>query len=56
MVTGAEYHIPQYFGSLALQAYESARAGGDSERYFPVVIRQLEKLAGVKVRADLEEE
>ncbi|MBW1888037.1 MAG: hypothetical protein JRI52_06770, partial [Deltaproteobacteria bacterium] len=52
----AKYHVPQYFGSLAYQTYESARAAGYSERYYPVVIRTLEKLAGVEVRADLEDE
>ena len=56
LITGAKYHVPQYFGSLAYQVYESARAAGDSERYYPVVIRTLERLAGVEVRADLEDE
>lgn len=56
LITGAKYHVPQYFGSLAYQTYESARAAGYSERYYPVVIRTLEELAGVEVRADLEDE
>ena len=56
LVTGAEYHVPLYFGSLACQAYELARAAGYSERYHPVVIRPLEELTGVEVRADLENE
>ena len=55
-VTAAEYHVPMYFGSLASQAYELARAAGHSERYHPVVIRPLEELTGVEVRADLEGE
>lgn len=54
LVTGAEYHVPLYFGSLACQAYELARAAGYNERYHPAVIRPLEELTGVKVRADLE--
>ncbi|MDX9821503.1 MAG: hypothetical protein RBT20_06190 [Syntrophales bacterium] len=28
MVTAEKYHVPQYFGSLAYQAYEFARAAG----------------------------
>ena len=56
LITAEKYHIPQYFGSLAYQTYEAARAAGYSERYYPVVIKILEKLAGVEVRADLEEE
>ena len=56
MVTAEKYHIPQYFGSLAYQTYETARASGYSDRYYPVVIKVLEQLAGVEVRADLEEE
>lgn len=55
-VTAAEYHVPIYFGSLARQAYELARAAGYSERYHPVVIKPLEELTGVEVRADLENE
>ena len=54
LVTGAEYHVPLHFGSLACQAYEAARAAGYRERYHPVVIRILEDLTGVEVRADLE--
>jgi 3-hydroxyisobutyrate dehydrogenase-like beta-hydroxyacid dehydrogenase len=54
LVTGAKYHIPLYFGSLARQAYELARAAGYGDRYVPVVIRPLEELTGVVVRGDLE--
>ncbi len=54
--TAAQYHVPQYFGSMAYQAYEWARAAGYRERYHPVVIKVLEALAGVEVRADLEDE
>jgi 2-hydroxy-3-oxopropionate reductase len=56
LATGAKYHVPMYFGSLAGQAYELARAAGYNERYYPVVIRPLEELTGVEVRADLEGE
>ena len=56
LVTAEKYHVPQYFGSVAYQAYEAARASGYSEMYYPVVIKVLEHLAGVEVRADLEEE
>ncbi len=55
LITGAEYHVPLQFGSLACQAYELARAAGYSERYYPVVIRPLEELTGVEVRANLED-
>ena len=55
LIIGAKYHIPMYFGSLACQVYELARAAGNSKRYHPVVIRHLEELTGVEVRADLED-
>lgn len=54
LVTGAGHHVPLYFGSLACQAYELARAAGYNERYHPAVIRPLEELTGVEVRADVE--
>lgn len=54
--TAAHYHVPQYFGPMAYQALEWARATGYRERYYPVVIKVLEALAGVEVRADLDEE
>lgn len=53
MMTAEKYHIPQYFGSLAYQAYESARASGYSKQYYPAVIKVLEALAGVDVRAEM---
>lgn len=56
LVTGAGHHVPLYFGSLACQAYELARAAGYNERYHPAVIRPLEELTGVKIRADLEDQ
>jgi 3-hydroxyisobutyrate dehydrogenase len=52
--TAESVHVPQYFGALALQAYESAVAAGYGDRYYPVVVKVLENLAGVEVRADLE--
>jgi 3-hydroxyisobutyrate dehydrogenase len=54
MVTADKYHIPQYFGSLAYQAYEAARAAGYSKQYYPAVIQVLEKLVGVEVRGKTE--
>jgi 3-hydroxyisobutyrate dehydrogenase len=51
--TAERFHVPQYFGALALQAYESAMAGGYGDRYYPVVVKTLEDLVGVEVRADL---
>lgn len=54
LVTGAGHQVPLYFGSLACQAYELARAAGYDDRYHPAVIRPLEELTGVKVRADSE--
>jgi 3-hydroxyisobutyrate dehydrogenase len=52
--TAQGHHVPQYFGSLALQAYESAVAAGYGDRYYPVVVKVLERLANVEVRADIE--
>ncbi len=54
METGARYHVPLYFGALATQAYELARAAGHSDRYVPVVIKPLEELTGVEVRGETE--
>lgn len=54
METGARYHVPLYFGALATQAYEVARAAGHSDRYVPVVIKPLEELTGVEVRGETE--
>ncbi|MFC1885975.1 hypothetical protein ACFLZM_02835 [Thermodesulfobacteriota bacterium] len=39
-----------YFGAVAAQAYEQARAAGYEQEYHPVVIRALEDLTGVAVR------
>ena len=52
MITAEKYHIPQYFGSLAYQTYELARASGYGGQYYPVVIKVLEELIGVKFRTD----
>ncbi len=52
--TAESVHVPQYFGALALQAYEAAVAAGYGDRYYPVVVKVLENLTGVEVRADLE--
>ena len=54
LAMGAKYHVPLYFGSLATQAYERARAAGYSDRYIPVVIKPLEELVGVEVRGEVE--
>lgn len=48
--TAKDLHVPQYFGALALQAYESAMAAGYGDRYYPVVVKVLENLVGVEVR------
>jgi len=53
MAVGAKYHVPLYFGAVATQAYELARAAGYSDRYGPVVIKPLEQLTGVEVRGDV---
>ena len=53
--TAESVHVPQYFGAMALQAYESAVAAGYGDLYYPVVVKILENLTGVEVRADLEE-
>lgn len=55
LLTGTKYHVPLYFGSLAMQVLEATRASGDGDRYLPVVIKRLEQLTGIEVRADLEE-
>lgn len=52
LAMGAKYHVPLRMGSLAVQAYETARAAGYSDRYIPVVIRPLEELTGVEVRGE----
>ncbi len=53
--TAERFHVPQYFGALALQAYGAAVAAGYGDRYYPVVVRTLEDLVGVEVRADLQD-
>jgi 3-hydroxyisobutyrate dehydrogenase len=53
--TAERFHVPQYFGALALQAYEAAVAAGYGDRYYPVVVRTLENLVGVEVRGDLQD-
>ena len=50
--TAESFHIPQYFGSVALQAYEAAVAAGYGEQYYPVVVKCLEDLMGVEVRTE----
>ena len=54
LTTAESVHVPQYFGSLALQAYESAVAAGHREHFYPVVVKVLESLVGVELRADME--
>jgi 3-hydroxyisobutyrate dehydrogenase len=54
MVTAETYHVPQYFGSLAYQVYEFAKASGYGKQYYPAVIQVLEKLVGVQVREEAE--
>jgi len=56
MASAAEYHVPLYFGAMATQAYELARAAGYSDRYGPVVIKPLEELTGVEVRSKMKDE
>jgi len=56
LTTAKKYNVPLYFGSMATQAYEQARAAGYEKRYYPVVIRPLEELTGVEVRGDMEKE
>jgi len=50
LTTGKKFNVPLYFGALATQAYEQARAAGYEAEYHPVVIRALEELTGVEVR------
>ncbi len=49
--TGKEEHVPLMMSALANQLYEFTRASGFSKNYFPVVVRLLEKVAGVEVRS-----
>ncbi len=51
LATGTHLRIPLHFVALAAQQYISAGASGESRKYHPAVIRPLEKLAGVEVRA-----
>jgi 3-hydroxyisobutyrate dehydrogenase len=53
--TAESVHVPQNLGALAKQAYESAAAAGYGDRYYPVVVKVLEDLVGVKIRGELEE-
>lgn len=54
LVTAEKYQVPQYFGSLAYQAYGHARASGYAKQYYPAVIQVMEQLAGVKMRGETE--
>lgn len=56
MTLSAKYHVPQRLGSVALQTYEAAHAAGYGDRYIPVIIKLLEELTGVEVRAEIDEE
>ena len=49
--TGNKLRIPLHFAALSAQQYILAGASGESKKYHPAVIRPLEKLAGVEVRA-----
>lgn len=51
MALAAEYHVPCFFGALATQAFELARAAGYSDIFAPAIIRPLEELTGVEVRS-----
>ncbi len=53
--TAERFGVPQFFGALASQTYQHASAAGYGDRYYPVVVKPLEDLVGVEVRADLEE-
>ncbi|MBU2551984.1 MAG: NAD(P)-dependent oxidoreductase, partial [Proteobacteria bacterium] len=55
LTTAENYQLPQKFGALARDVYESALSDGLGGLYYPVVVKVLEKLAGVEVRADLED-
>ena len=53
--TAERFNVPQYFGGLASQVYQQALAAGYGGRYYPVVVKTLEELTGVEVRANLED-
>ncbi len=53
--TADSLDVPQSFGPLALKTYEAAVEAGYGDLYYPVVVKVMEKLAGVEIRADLEE-
>jgi 2-hydroxy-3-oxopropionate reductase len=49
--TGTKLRVPLHFGALSAQQLILAGASGESKKYYPVVIRPLEKLVGVEVRS-----
>ena len=49
--TGTQLRVPLHFGALSAQQLILAGASGESKKYYPVVIRPLEKLVGVEVRS-----
>ncbi len=51
LATGTKLRVPLLFGALAAQQLVLTGASGESKRYYPVVIRPLEKLVGVEVRS-----
>jgi 3-hydroxyisobutyrate dehydrogenase len=55
LTTAENFHVPQYFGALAVQSYGAAVAAGLGDRYYPVIVKLLENLTGVEVRGDLTE-
>lgn len=50
--TGKSLRVPLHFAALTNQLYIATAASGESKRYNPVVIRPMEKLAGVEVRSE----
>lgn len=48
--TGEHNHVPLIFTAIAQQLYERARASGWENLYYPVILRDLENLTGIKVR------
>jgi len=49
--TGEHNHVPLIFTAIAQQLYERARASGWENLYYPVILRDLENLTGIKVRS-----
>jgi len=51
METGKDLGVPLILSSVATQLYEFTKASGMDKNYFPVVVKVLENITGIKVRS-----